>query len=249
MKTKNDYRNECGSRTDETPKNINPQTGAWIAEHDVAIIAANRVQYANATLYTLEPMTIKKLDGYTFSEDENLSRKNSLRAALIVAHFGQTTLKSALGMDKTAPESLENVLVVINRLDDDKFFSKCFDLAEYYNQDCFFFKSKDGEKPTDAVCVGTNLSPELGYNVKISCGAFGPKAVNDYLRRISVSSFGGNLAKIDRNCLFLNGESQDCKFDGSTFVWIHGVLGAMALDASGRNIWKDIDYHKGKKEQ
>ena len=244
MKTKNDSRNECGSRTDETPKNINPQTGAWIAEHDIAIIAANRVQYANATPYTLEPMTIKKLDGYTFSEDENLKRRNSLRAALIVARYWGTTLKSALGMDKTAPDSLENVLVAINRFDDEKFYDNCFDLAEYYNQDCFFFKAKDGETPSDAVCVGTNLSPELGYNVKISCGAFGPKAVNDYLRRISASSFGGKLPEIDSNCLFLNGGSQDWGFDCGDYARHHGVMGAGALYAYGHNIWNYIKKHK-----
>ena len=244
MKTKNDSRNECGSRTDETPKNINPQTGAWIAEHDVAIIAANRVQYVNATPYTLEPMTIKKLDGYTFSEDENLSRRNSLRAALIVARYWGTTLKSALGMEKTAPESLENVLVAINRFDDDNFYRNCFDLAEYYNQDCFFFKAKDGENPSDAVCVGTNLSPELGYNVKISCGAFSAKAVNDYLQRISASSFGGRLPEIDRNCLFLNGGSQDWGFDCGDYARHHGVMGAGALYAYGHNIWDYIKKHK-----
>ena len=244
MKTKNDYRNECGSRTDETPKNINPQTGAWIAEHDIAIIAANRVQYANATPYTLEPVTIKKLDGYTFSDKENDDRRGSLRAALIVARYWGTTLKSALGMDKTVPESLENVLVAINRFDDENFYRNCFDLAEYYNQDCFFFKAKDGEKPTDAVCVGTNLSPELGYNVKISCGAFGPKAVNDYLRRISASSFGGSLPEIDRNCLFLNGGSQDWGFDCADYARYHSVMGAGALNACGLNIWNDIRKHK-----
>ena len=244
MKTKNNSRNECGSRTDETPKNINPQTGAWIAEHDVAIIAANRVQYANATLYTLEPVTIKKLDGYTFSDKENDDRRGSLRAALIVARYWGTTLKSALGMDKTVPESLENVLVAINRFDDENFYRNCFDLAEYYNQDCFFFKAKDGENPSDAVCVGTNLSPEFGYNVKISSGAFGPKAVNDYLRRISASSFGGSLPEINGNCLFFDGRNQDCGFDGADYARNHGVLGAMALNACGRNIWNDIEKHK-----
>ena len=216
----------------------------WIAEHDIAIIAANRVQYANATLYTLEPVTIKKLDGYTFSDKENDDRRGSLRAALIVARYWGTTLKSALGMDKTAPESLENVLVAINRFDADNFYRNCFDLAEYYNQDCFFFKAKDGEKPTDAVCVGTNLSPELGYNVKISCGAFGTKAVNDYLQQISASSFGGSLPEIDRNCLFLNGGSQDWGFDCGDYARYHGVMGAGALNACGLNIWNDLRKHK-----
>lgn len=217
----------------------------WRAEHDVAIIAANRVQYANVTPYTLEVLNKdRNLDGHIYSKDENEYRKNSLWAALVVAHFGVAKLKSAFGMDKTAPESTEKMFVVINRLDDAKFFEKCFDLAEYFNQDCFFFKAKDGEKPTDAVCVGTNMSPELGYNVKISCGAFCAKAVNDYLRRISASSFGGSLPEIDNNSLFFNGESQDFGSDGATYAWAHGVLGAMAMNARGANIWRDINETK-----
>ena len=211
----------------------------WRAEHDVAIIAANRVQYANATPYTLEA-----LDGHIYSKDENEYRENSLWAALVVAHFGIEKLKSAFGMDKTAPESTEKVFVVINRLDDAKFFEKCFEMAEYFNQDCFFFKAKDGEKPTDAVCVGTNMSPELGYNVKISCGAFCAKAVNDYLRRISASSFGGSLPEIDNNSLFFNGESQEFESVGATYARNHGVLGAIAMNTRGANIWRDINETK-----
>ena len=234
MKTKNDSRNECGSRTDETSKNINPQTGAWIAEHDVAIIAANRVQYANATPYTLEAINNSNVaDGYTYTAKENQDR--NMDAALLLAGYGITTLKSAFGMDKNAPECTENVIVVINRFDSDKFYQNCFDLAEYYNQDCFFFKAKDGEKPTDAVCVGTNMSPELGYNVKISCGEFGAQAVNDYLRRISDSSFGGELPEIDQNSLFFDGYTTE-----ADYVRLHGVIGSMAMHAWGANVWRNI---------
>ncbi|MBR5644502.1 MAG: hypothetical protein IKW77_09970 [Salinivirgaceae bacterium] len=217
----------------------------WTAEHDIAIITASRVAYTNATPYTQEALNKDwNLDGHIYSKDENEYRKNSLWAALVVALFGVAKLKSAFGMDKTAPESTEKVFVVINRLDDAKFFEKCFEMAEYFNQDCFFFKAKDGEKPTDAVCVGTNMSPELGYNVKISCGAFCAKAVNDYLRRISASSFGGGLPEIDNNSLFFNGESQDFGSDGATYAWAHGVLGAMAMHARGNNIWRDINETK-----
>ena len=129
----------------------------WTAEHDIAILAANRVAYTNATCYTLEALNeVWNPDGHIYSKDENVHRGSSLWAALVVARFGVAKLKSAFGMDKTAPENTENVFVVINRLDDAKFFDKCFEIAEYYNQDCFFFKAKDGEKPSDAICVGTN---------------------------------------------------------------------------------------------
>ncbi|MBR5957560.1 MAG: hypothetical protein IKZ99_04280 [Salinivirgaceae bacterium] len=239
MKTKNDSRNECGSRTDETPKNINPQTGAWIAEHDIVIIAANRVQYANATPYTLEAINNSNVaDGYTYTAKENQDR--NVHAALLMANYGITTLKSAFGMDKNAPECTENVIVVINRFDNEKFYKNCFDLAEYYNQDCFFFKAKDGEKPTDAVCVGTNMSPELGYNVKISCGAFGPKAVNEYLRRISASSFGGGLPEIDNNSQFFDGYYMT----GELHFRLHGSCASMGLQNHGQRIWTNIKEHK-----
>ena len=211
----------------------------------MAIIAANRVQYANATLYTLEALNeVRNPDGHIYSKDENVHRRNRLWAALIVAKFGVSRLKAAFRMDKTASENAENVFVVINRLDDAKFFDKCFEMAEYYNQDCFFFKAKDAEKPSDAICVGTNQSDKLGYNVKISCGEFCAQAVNDYLRRISDSSFGGSLPEIDSNSLFFNGKSQDCGFDGAAFARNHGVMGAVALNACGRNVWRDIEEHK-----
>ena len=211
----------------------------WTAEHDVAIIAANRVQYANATPYTLEAINNSNVaDGYTYTAKENQDR--NVHAALLMANYGITTLKSAFGMDKNAPECTEKVIVVINRFDSDKFYRNCFDLAEYYNQDCFFFKAKDGEKPTDAVCVGTNLSPELGYNVKISCGAFGPKAVNDYLRRISASSFGGCLPEIDNNSHFFDGYYMT----GEEHFRLHGSCASMGLQNHGTRIWSNIYKHK-----
>ena len=215
-------------------KQPSPQT--WIAEHDVAIIAANRVQYANATLYTLEALNeVRNPDGHIYSKDENVHRGSSLWAALIVAKFGVSNLKSAFGLGNTAPESTESVFVVINRFDDDKFFDNCFEIAEYYNQDCFFFKAKDAEKPSDAICVGTNLSDKLGYNVKISCGEFCAKAVNDYLRLISDSSFGGELPEIDKNSLFLDGYETE-----GDYVRHHGVLGGLAMHNHGSNIWSNI---------
>ena len=211
----------------------------WRAEHDVAIIAANRVQYANATPYTLEAINNSNVaDGYTYTAKENQDR--NMRAALLMANYGITTLKSAFGMDKNAPECTENVIVVINRFDNEKFYKNCFDLAEYYNQDCFFFKAKDGEKPTDAVCVGTNMSPELGYNVKISCGAFGPKAVNEYLRRISASSFGGSLPEIDNNSQFFDGYYMT----GELHFRLHGSCASMGLQNHGTRIWSNIYKHK-----
>lgn len=218
-------------------KQPSPQT--WIAEHDVAIIAANRVQYANATPYTLEAINNSNVaDGYTYTAKENQDR--NVHAALLMANYGITTLKSAFGMDKNAPECTENVIVVINRFDNEKFYKNCFDLAEYYNQDCFFFKAKDGEKPTDAVCVGTNMSPELGYNVKISCGAFGPKAVNEYLRRISASSFGGGLPEIDNNSQFFDGYYMT----GELHFRLHGSCASMGLQNHGTRIWSNIYKHK-----
>ncbi|MBR6082656.1 MAG: hypothetical protein IKP62_07005 [Salinivirgaceae bacterium] len=211
----------------------------WRAEHDVAIIAANRVQYANATPYTLEAINNSNVaDGYTYTAKENQDR--DVHAALLMANYGITTLKSAFGMDKNAPECTENVIVVINRFDNEKFYKNCFDLAEYYNQDCFFFKAKDGEKPTDAVCVGTNMSPELGYNVKISCGAFGPKAVNEYLRRISASSFGGGLPEIDNNSQFFDGYYMT----GELHFRLHGSCASMGLQNHGTRIWSNIYKHK-----
>jgi len=211
----------------------------WRAEHDVAIIAANRVQYANATPYTLEAINNSNVaDGYTYTAKENQDR--NVHSALLMANYGITTLKSAFGMDKNAPECTENVIVVINRFDNEKFYKNCFDLAEYYNQDCFFFKAKDGEKPTDAVCVGTNMSPELGYNVKISCGAFGPKAVNEYLRRISASSFGGGLPEIDNNSQFFDGYYMT----GELHFRLHGLCASMGLQNLGTRIWSNIYKHK-----
>lgn len=208
----------------------------WTAEHDIAILAANRVAYTNATCYTLEALNeVWNPDGHIYSKDENVHRGSSLWAALIVAKFGVSRLKAAFGMGETAPENTENVFVVINRLDDAKFFDKCFELAEYYNQDCFFFKAKDGEKPSDAICVGTNLSDKLGYNIKISCGEFGAQAVNDYLRRISDSSFGGELPEIDKNSLFSDGYVTE-----GDYVRLHGVIGSMAMHAQGANIWSNI---------
>lgn len=208
----------------------------WTAEHDIAILAANRVAYTNATCYTLEALNeVWNPDGHIYSKDENVHRGSSLWAALVVARFGVAKLKSAFGMDKTAPENTENVFVVINRLDDAKFFDKCFEIAEYYNQDCFFFKAKDGEKPSDAICVGTNLSDKLGYNVKISCGEFDAQAVNDYLRRISDSSFGGELPEIDQNSLFFDGYTTE-----ADYVRLHGVIGSMAMHAWGANVWRNI---------
>lgn len=216
-----------------------PSSQTWKAEHDVAIIAANRVQYANATPYTLEAINNSNVaDGYTYTAKENQDR--NVHAALLMANYGITTLKSAFGMDKNAPECTENVIVVINRLDDEKFYKNCFDLAEYYNQDCFFFKAKDGEKPTDAVCVGTNMSPELGYNVKISCGAFCAKAVNDYLRRISASSFGGGLPEIDNNSQFFDGYYMT----GELHFRLHGSCASMGLQNHGTRIWSNIYKHK-----
>ena len=209
----------------------------WTAEHDVAIITACRVAYTNATPYTQEALSKDWIpDGHIYSKDEYDNHKRGLWAALIVAKFGVSNLKSAFGMDKSAPESTENVFVVINRLDDPKFFDKCFEIAEYYNQDCFFFKAKDAEKPSDAICVGTNLSDKLGYNVKISCGAFCAKAVNDYLRRIADSSFGGELPEIDKNSLFFDGYETE-----ADFVRFHGVMGGLAMNVHGNNIWRKIN--------
>ncbi len=189
-----------------------------------------------ATPYTLEALNKDwNSGGHIYSKDENVHRKAGLWAALIVAKFGVSNLKSAFGLGNTAPESTENVFVVINRLDDAKFFDKCFEIAEYYNQDCFFFKAKDAEKPSDAICVGTNLSDKLGYNVKISCGEFCAKAVNDYLRLISDSSFGGELPEIDKNSLFFDGYETE-----GDYVRLHGVLGGMAMHNHGDSIWRKI---------
>jgi len=212
----------------------------WTEEHDVAILTACRVTYTNATPYTVEAINNSNVaDGYTYSARENQDRIGNLHTALLSAHFGISTLKSAFGMGDTAPESAEKVFVVVNRLDDTKFFSKCFDLAEYYNQDCFFFKAKDGEMHTDTMCVGTNSSNKLGYNMKIPCGTFGAKAVNDYLQRIADSSFGGELLEIDNNSLLFKDFTTE-----ADITCVHGVKRGVAMRAHGNNIWRKINETK-----
>ena len=66
------------------------------------------------------------------------------------------------------------------------FFSKIFELAEFYNQDSFLYKKKDEDI---AYLVGTNNSDFPGYGNVVEQGSFHSNISNEFFSKLGNRSF------------------------------------------------------------
>ena len=134
----------------------------WMDDYDIAIITAFRGELKNIhnPQKTLIPDGMKEGDSFTLSQNREKNRQ--LKARLLAKDYGVTTVHGSyiegIGED-SSKEVAEESFFVVNIKNNPQFFSDMFELSEYYNQDSFLYKPKDGV----AVLVGTNDADYPGY--------------------------------------------------------------------------------------
>ena len=182
----------------------------FIRRYDIACITAYRDKFENATAKTLDdrPEELKERDKaagitdpskftpYKYTTADKKRRNHELRAELLDLKYGVTTMRGNYIENfgtLSAKELGEDSCFVVNLHDDPLFYNRLFALSEYYNQDCFLFKSKDSE---EAYNVGTNNGQYPGYAQKDNIGKLHFNIENEFLSRVGNKSFsfakGGN---------------------------------------------------------
>lgn len=142
----------------------------WCQKYDTAVISAWRAKLENINAPSRTLRKTKKAQsntqplptGYIFNEEENNDRRHKLDVLLQADKF----FVVYLGHDNLSPNKEEKYLV-INRFNNENFFSTLFALSEWFNQDYFLYK------PQDKTCfyvVGTNASSNPGYEQVIKWG-------------------------------------------------------------------------------
>lgn len=150
---------------------------------DIAIITAYRNKYIHETEHTLDDRTDEykdthkteeeqKADPFVYDLSMNKKRNKALKAYLLDLGYGVTSVDGNYIEGHGTPEALlssEKSFVVVNLNGDSDFYSRIFQVSEYYNQDCFLYMAREW---SEAVLVGTNRCDYPGYGNKEKLGKF-----------------------------------------------------------------------------
>ena len=187
----------------------------WLDTRDIATISAWRNKLVFATDNVPRP-TLKRVknktaaggyklvpiqcDGETehyYTTEEKKQRNAMMKAFLLSKGYGVIAIKGVYPesntdengnatLDLSKPGDIEDSFFVINLKYDPGFYDNLFRLSEYYNQDCFLYKSRNSK---DAFLVGTNLSDFPGYKKRYNVGNFFDKVISTNMSRLGSNGF------------------------------------------------------------
>lgn len=160
----------------------------WIQNHEIALITAFRGKKENVLHDDLTKDDDKNI-GDIYSKTENRARNRELSASLLRMGYGITKISGVYIENFGLPNSRivdEDSFLVVNKNNDNNFYNNIFKLSEYYNQDCFCYKSKDENV---AYNVGTNGCDYPGYGNKVRNGKFVYGVKNEFMSRIRNKGF------------------------------------------------------------
>ena len=191
-----DYRMKLRRMTDSNISRVEQ----WIKSHEIATLTAFRRRLA----YVHNPdatLLDKPIDGSeaerTYTKAENRARNRDLSILLQAEGYGITKVVGFYpegGVDRR-----EESFLVVNLPNDPQFREKLFRLSEWYNQESFIHKPK-GE--TQAVLIGTNDAPHLGYGHQSVAGGFVRDVQHEFMTRLRNGSFSftddPNLEPLDK---------------------------------------------------
>ena len=159
----------------------------WLNKCDCAFITAFRyklIDIANPDKTYYGPND-NWVDKKIFTHEENREKNKLLKAELLNLKYGVTTVKRVYpeGMNN---ESSEESFFVVNRFNDPNFLNNLLSLAEYFNQDSIYYKSKD---KTYGYLIGTNGATYPGYHKKGDESKLKPCSASNFMSRIGNKAF------------------------------------------------------------
>jgi hypothetical protein len=164
----------------------------WLEKFDIACVSATRTFFKNPTKMTLDDRPQEYMDQdalYRYTNKENRDRNSKMKAVLLKNGYGVTSIYGGYiesYKEKNPVERIESSMFVVNLNNDPDFFSKIFELAEFYNQDSFLYKKKDEDI---AYLVGTNNSDFPGYGNVVEQGSFHSNISNEFFSKLGNRSF------------------------------------------------------------
>lgn len=127
-------------------------------------------------------------DGHKFSFDENMQRNRELHAVLLDKGYLITKIKGSYIEHFNTPQAVEKSeksFFVVNRNNDDQFFSTIIKLGKYFCQDSVLLKPLN----EDAYLYGTNNNIFPGLDKKSDLGKFKGGNEAEFMSRVKNRPF------------------------------------------------------------